>query len=240
LSTGAVVCAITALAIGGFLVFGRMRRDASAPDAGATRNRALLATATTLALAAVLFDFRSPAEASSLATRTLSEHDYISAIDLGERIAQGDQTLRVIDLRDEAAYERFHIPGATRMTPAELAASSLPAATTLVLYDDAGTAAAQAQALLRSRGHASVLVLRQGLYEWMARVQEPRLASDATAAEREAFEHAAKLSRFFGGLPRAGTSREEVPTGYWTGAAPDGDVRARTRAILDAVRRRGC
>jgi rhodanese-related sulfurtransferase len=240
-STGTVVCAVTALALGGFFVFGRMRRsDGAAADTGNTRNRALLATATTLALAAVLFDVHAPVQASPLAAAAPSEHDFISAIDLGERIAQGDQTLRVIDLRDESSYAQLHIPAATRATVADLATTAFPKDATIVLYDDTGATATQGQALLRQSGHASVHVLREGLYEWIARVQEPRLASDPTFAEREAFERAAKLSRFFGGVPKAGVPRAEVPRGYWTGAAPNADVRARSRDAIEALRRRGC
>src|SRR5262249_27377955 len=60
--TGAMICAITALALGGFFVLGRLRRSENVLGNSGARNRALLATATTLALAAVLFDVRSPAE----------------------------------------------------------------------------------------------------------------------------------------------------------------------------------
>jgi uncharacterized protein len=241
--TGVLITAITAIALGGFIVFGRMRRDDRAPGDGTVRARALLATAATLAVAAALFDARSTATASTLtasthtastlaastlaastlaastlaastlaATTPSSERDSISAIELGERIAQGDPTLHVIDLRDAADYEQFHIPGATRTTLAELATAPLPIETTLVLYDETGVSAAQGQALLRRRGYTSVLVLRGALYEWIARVHEPKLPSDATAEERQAFERAAKLSRFFGGMPQTDVSRAEIST----------------------------
>ena len=239
-SSGVVVSALTGVALGGFILLGRIRRKDSAAGAVGVRSRALLAAATTLALAAALFDSRPSVEASTRAAGMPSQRDYISAIDLGERIAREDRTLRVIDLRDEAAYVRFHIPGATRATLAELATDPVPGGTTLVLYDDTGVTAAQGQALLRRRGHASVLALREGLYEWIARVQEPRLATDATVAERQAFERAARLSRFFGGVPQAAVSRANVPTGYWTGAAPDGRPRAGSTDAVKAPRRRGC
>jgi len=239
-STGVIVSALTAAALGGFIVLNRIRREGSATAIVSARNRVLLATATTLALAAVLFGSRTSVEASPLVAGLPSERDYISAIDLGERIAQEDPTLRVIDLRDDAAFARFHIPGATRTTLAALATDPLPLEITVVVYDDTGVTAAQAQALLHRRGHASVRVLRQGLYEWIARVQEPRLAADATMEERQAFERAATLSRFFGGVPQAGVPRASVPIGYWTGAAADGTPRAQTTNAVAAVRRRGC
>jgi rhodanese-related sulfurtransferase len=230
-STGTMVSLVTMLALAGFIFFGRLRRNDKVPARG--RNRALLATATTLALAAVLINPRAPAGASAIVAP-----NYISAIELGERIARQDPTLRVMDLRDEGAYESFHIPTAIRTTLEDLVTT--PRGATIVLYDDAGVAAAKGEALLESRGYASVHVLREGIYEWIARVQEPLLASDATAAERAEFERAAKLSRFFGGVPMAGVSRAEIPTGYWTGAASGAGTQARARDAVEAMRRRGC
>jgi len=236
--TGVAIAAITAIALIGFSVCGRLLGSRGLPGNGAARNRTLLASATALALAAVLFDSRSAVQASTAAAAMPAERDYISALDLGERIAQDDRTLRVIDVRDEAAYEQLHIPGATRASLADLATIPLPADTTLVLYDDDGLSAAKGQALLRSR--VSALILREGIYEWIARVQEPRLAADATAAERREFERGAKLSRFFGGVPQSGVPRSEVPGGYWNGVASNRDTRARLIPAVHAPRRRGC
>lgn len=221
---GIVIVAITAIALSGFIVFGRMRREASV-SAGTVRARVLLATAALLALAA--------------ATRG-SDRNYISAIELGERIAQGDRTMRVFDLRDSSDYEQFHIPGATRTTLSDLESASFPTDANLVLSSDDANVSAQGQALLRRRGYRSVWVLREGLYEWVSRVHEPRLASDATMAEQQEFERAAKLSRFFGGVPRAGVPRTDVPTGYWTGAATGNDARERSKVAVHTLRGRGC
>jgi rhodanese-related sulfurtransferase len=209
--TGVAITALTAIALCGFIGFGRMRRDERTSTGGTFRARALLATAALLAVGAALFDGRSTAEASTVAATTPSARDSISAIGLGERIAQGDQTLHVIDLRDASDYAEFHIPGSTRTTLSDLATAALPTGMTLVLYDETGVSAAQGQALLRRRGYPSVLVLRGALYEWIASVYAPRLPADATSEERQAFERAAKLSRFFGGVPQAGVPRTEIP-----------------------------
>jgi len=116
----------------------------------------------------------------------------------------------------------------------------LPPDATVVLYSEGGAHAAQAWVLLRVRGYSRVVVLREGVYEWIARVLDPRLATDATARERAAFARAAEQSRFFGGDPRSGVPRADVPVGYWTteqdGAAPNLDA----RTLIARVRRRGC
>ena len=100
---------------------------------------------------------------------------------------------------------------------------------------------------MRQRGHRDVRLLRQGLYEWIARVLEPRLAVDATPEERTEFERAASLSRFFGGVPRANVARREVPVGYWNGDgaqagrpshATRGGRRAETRMLIARLRAR--
>jgi hypothetical protein len=86
-----------------------------------------------------------------------------------------------------------------------------------------------------------VAVLREGLYEWIARVLEPRLASDASAAEQAEFARAADTSRFFGGMPIAGVARADVPTGYWTGGHQGQSPRAgRAKQAIASIRRRGC
>jgi hypothetical protein len=94
---------------------------------------------------------------------------------------------------------------------------------------------------LARRNHPNVRVLREGVYEWLSRVQEPRLAADATSAERTEFERLAAMSRFFGGVPRSGVARDEVPTGYWTGT-PRAEELLMAAAVksVAAIRRRGC
>jgi hypothetical protein len=106
------------------------------------------------------------------------------------------------------------------------------------LYSEGGAHSAQAWVLMRMRGYRQVFILREGIYEWISRVHEPRLATDATAAEQAEFARAAELSRFFGGLPLAGVPRNEVPVGYWTGSAST--QASPVRETVAKIRRRGC
>jgi hypothetical protein len=103
--------------------------------------------------------------------------------------------------------------------------------------------------LLRIRGYHRVFFLREGLYEWLARVMEPRLPLDATARERADFDRAVEMSRFFGGTAREGVPRADVPIGYWNDGTshedpnPGADGRARqpaTGRMIAGIRRRGC
>ena len=153
--------------------------------------------------------------------------DDMTAVALAEAIVAG-QIPRVFDLRSHAEFETFHIPSATRITIGDLMALDLPRSASIVLYGDESARVAQARAVLRFRGYRHVASLRQGLYEWIARVHEPALAVDATPVEREEFDRLAALSRYFGGRPRLDVPRAELHPSV------------ETALLVAAIRRRGC
>jgi rhodanese-related sulfurtransferase len=167
--------------------------------------------------------------------------EFISAPDLAQRIMRGDRDLQVFDLRAPEAFAQFHVPGARHATTASLTTETLTPQSDVVLYGDARATIVEAVTVLRSRDRHDVRVLREGLYEWLSRVQEPRLAAAPTPDERAEFERAAEMSRFFGGVPRSGVPREEVPQGYWTGL-PRSEELLMAAAVksVAAIRRRGC
>jgi rhodanese-related sulfurtransferase len=213
-------------------------------------HRMLAIAAAVLGLAAAA-DVAAPIDPEQLATEIATERDHISALELGEQIMRGE-SLRVIDLRSAGEFAQLHVPGAARMALEDLARATLPRSTAIVLYSEGGTHAAQAWMLLRLRGYTRVRFLREGLYEWIARVLEPSLASDATAAERAEFERAQLHTRFFGGMAHVDVPRSELPVGYWTtrrdeSHEPDrlddesgSGRRASTSQMVARIRRRGC
>jgi rhodanese-related sulfurtransferase len=201
-------------------------------------HRILGVTAAALGLGAAAADFRPAAGVMELAAEIEAERDHMSALDLGENIKIRMPNLRIYDLRSRAEYDMLHIPGAEHATLNDLLRAPAPRDSTIVLYSEGGGHSAQAWVLLRMRGYRKVFVLREGMYEWISRVHEPRLAVDATAAERKEFERAAELSRFFGGVPLAGVMRTEVPVGYWTGSSDTQP--GRTQQAVTGIRRRGC
>jgi hypothetical protein len=166
---------------------------------------------------------------------------FISAPELAGRIMRGDQTLHVFDLRAATDFDAFHVPTARRVDPNALDQVPVAPEWSLVVYGDNRETLARAVRGLRRRPHHDLHVLRDGVFEWLARVHEPRLAVDATDAERREFDQAAALSRFFGGQPQAGVSRPEVPLGYWTGTVRSDELlmQAATRSVA-SIRRRGC
>ena len=205
------------------------------------RLHAVLAiTAATLGWGATAADLRAPVRSPELAAEIEKEIDHISAIDLAERIMRQEPGLQVFDLRSSEEYADFHIPGARHALIGDLLHEPLAAGTTIVLYSEGATHAAQAWVLMRLRGHRNVFFLREGIYEWLSRVQEPRLAVDATPAEREEFRQTEELSRFFGGVPLSDVPRNQVPLGYWNEKEGRKHESGGTREVIANIRRRGC
>jgi rhodanese-related sulfurtransferase len=178
-----------------------------------------------------------------------SNPGYISAPALAERIMRGDETLRVFDLRPLADYNELHIPTAVHTTLEELSRTAFTGNEIIVLYRlrqfDGDAHAGSARSPVRLKSGPRVYLLREGIYEWIARVREPRLATDATPAERAEFERATLFSRFFGGMARTNVARSEVPTGYWTTdvqvvPTESSTTESKVRQALLQVRRRGC
>jgi rhodanese-related sulfurtransferase len=234
LSRGSGVALVTAVAIAGFAVAStfnsqlappppsrpeiRARFGETSPElvtsarqaaaGNSHRSRALAFIAVSLALGAVVAD------------RSSETPRFISAPDLASRIMARDPALRIFDLRSAAEFERFHVASAQQLSPSLLRREPLPPNWTVVLYGNGESRAAQAWTIARDRG-ADAFVLRGGVREWFTRIYEPRLAMDATPAERTEFEQAARFSRFFGGKPQV-----DVPRNLLLAAA--------------TIRRRGC
>ena len=156
---GVVVCVVVAMALAMFAVLAERRMGAGVP----------LGAVAMIAGALALFagsPYRTP--------------ERIDAIQLAQWIHDRKPDLHVIDLRDEASFDEYHVPTSRR--------GPIPASGTVVLITDGKTAA---------KDHPSV-----DIGEWVAGVMNPTLPENAPADQVAAFEKASVLSRYFGGLPR--------------------------------------
>ena len=183
-------------------------------------------------------------DVAALAQTVVREEDHVTALELAQWIKERRAGLRIVDVRSAEEYATYHVPRAEHFSLDSLAIGPFRRDETIVLYSDGGAHAAQAWVFLRALGYSKVFFLRGGLYEWLDQVMNPTPA-DTTAAARSAFEGAAVLSRYFGGVPRSDvppSSDENIRI------PPSDSARARairlpstsTEAKLLQMRRRGC
>ncbi len=175
-------------------------------------------------------------DVAGLAAAVEQEADHVSAIELARWIKERRDGLRVIDVRDSASFDAYHIPKAELIHLEELIRTRFNRNETLVLYSDGGAHAAQAWVFLRALGHERVYFLRGGLYEWLDEVMSPALSPTATDSAEAAFEAVAEISRYFGGSPRIGEAASTQPS---IGLPHRSDEHA-TREAVARVRGRGC
>jgi hypothetical protein len=117
----------------------------------------------------------------------------------------------VIDVRSPDEFAEYSIATAENIPLESLPRATFGADETIVLYSEGGAHAAQAWMMLRAMGHRSVFFISGGLVDWHWEVMSPLLSPDATREQRAAFESAAELSRYFGGVPQLGlTPSEEI------------------------------
>ncbi len=149
----------------------------------------------------------------------------IDAPELARRI-RAREPFRLVDLRDSSAYVRLAVPTAENLGMPDLPRAVSPAET-VVVYDDGDGTAVRAWLLLRRLGYERVSILDRGILGWVEGILDPVLPNE-TPAERARFRQVAELSRYFGGVPRAG--RREPP----------GAGVSRAEDAIQIISRRGC
>lgn len=148
----------------------------------------------------------STVDVATLATMVEHEDDHVTAIELAQWIRDRKPNLRVIDVRDSADFDSYHIPTAERVSLDRLVTTRFAPSETVVLYSGGGAHAAQGWVFLRALGNRRVYFLRGGVDEWLDEVINPRFPRNATPAERAEIDSISALSRYFGGVPRVSDS----------------------------------
>ncbi|NDY94629.1 rhodanese-like domain-containing protein [Wenzhouxiangella limi] len=142
----------------------------------------------------------------------------ISIPELSRRVVEDQGDFRLVDIRDAAAFEAFHIPGAVNVGAMEIVrpekAEEVAGGRQIVLYGETGIAASQASAVLQMAG-INALALAGDFDDWFAYTSDPAVelagVSDPLGdSERQAFVE------FFHG------DSAEAPDGYSPGVTPAG------------------
>lgn len=143
-------------------------------------------------------------DATELAAVVEREVDHVSPEDLADWIIQGRSDYRLLDLRTEAEFNQYHIPGSENVPLTALAQHGLMRNEKILLYSEGGIHSAQAWFLLKAQGYKGVYMVRGGLEEWKDLVLFPQLAAGASPEQQKAFEKAKHVSAYFGGTPQTG------------------------------------
>lgn len=207
----------------------------------ARAHRLLAAAAATLGVMALLAGganaSRQGVDVAALAREVETEADHVTARELAAWIRDRRDGLRIIDVRAPAEFADYQIPTAENLSLTALTRAAIRPDETVVLYSEGGAHAAQGWFLLRARGVRRVYFLREGLYEWLTQVINPVLPAGATADQRAAFDSVAELSRYFGGVPRAGGGSVDEDA---SATPPVSSSEGESAAAVRRVRRRGC
>lgn len=137
---------------------------------------------------------RASIDVAQLAQIVAKEEDHVTALELAQWIRDRKQGLRVIDVRDDDAFAKYHIPRSELVPMSRITSTPFRDDETIVLISDGGAHAAQAWVFLRALGHRNVFFLRGGVGEWLDEVMNPAKPSE--------------LTRYFGGMPRV----DDAPT----------------------------
>lgn len=159
-----------------------------------------------------------------------SKAAYLSAVELAKWIRDRKPNLRIVDTRDSADFDQYHIPTAEQLDLEQLRTVAFSPGEIVVLYSGEGASASREWVSLRDRGVTQVYVLRGGVAEWINEVVNPEFPRNATATEQAEIDSVSALSRYFDGSPRIVDSvrtktHDEAPS--WT-------------RTVEKIRGRGC
>jgi sulfur-carrier protein adenylyltransferase/sulfurtransferase len=147
---------------------------------------------------------------------------------VADMLVKKDPTLQLIDIRSQAEYEQFHLPGAINVPIDNLLSEENSAffdqdVKMNVLYGNGTTAAGQAWMLLRQQGYKSLYILQGGVNYWAETILSPSQPA-ATASDDELAKYdfrKAAGGALGGGAPiTAASVSAPGPSAPKAGAAP--------------------
>ena len=129
-----------------------------------------------LAAAATLFTFSAPKTPMIKRLKQATQgNDHISAVELADRLINGDKNLLLVDIRSSEEFKNFHIKGALNCPLDKLNTLRVKAKSykNIVLYSNGAAHAVQGQMLLEREGVKNILVLNGGLDEFIEKCLKP-------------------------------------------------------------------
>ncbi|MCB0278111.1 MAG: rhodanese-like domain-containing protein [Calditrichaeota bacterium] len=134
----------------------------------------------------------------------------IEAIELAKFIMHPNEAYRLIDLRPEAEFKTYRIPGAERADLNNLKDMGIFVNERIILYTHDEDLAVQAYFILVMQSYFKVSVLKGGINQWKTDVLFPDISN-----QNSDFESRKTISTFFGGQIRdqksSGTDSLKLP-----------------------------
>lgn len=165
----------------------------------------------------------------------------VAPADLAQSLITGRNEFVLVDLREPAAFARYHLPGALSIPLVMIPSAFADRQERYLCYADGDREAAQAVMLLRSRGFAASYALRGGLAAWQSDVLFPKPpAADASVEAQRDFAQRAAIAKFFGGDAQssAGAEGANPPVLPVITPAPAGSGGAKT--VAPKKKKEGC
>ena len=144
-------------------------------------------------------------DARQLLNEIQLENHMISIDEMANALINNDPEYQLIDLRSEAEYNQYNLPGSInipfdKLFDEQWAPYIDQIAMKNVFYSNGTTFSGQACMLTRQRGIKNNYILKGGLNNWFATIIEPR-EPEATMGEEAIFQYQARLGakQFFMG-----------------------------------------
>lgn len=152
-------------------------------------NRILAVTAAVLGLGALV--------AGDATRAAVAAQHQVSPVQLAEWIRARNERLRIIDVRDSAAFSEYRIPTAEHVAADQVAGSAFTPDQLVVLYATDSDPVAEWSSL-KKRG-LNVKVLSGGLSAWLTDIMNPQMPPNATAGQKQHYDRKKEMAEYFGG-----------------------------------------
>ena len=136
---------------------------------------------------------------------TAAQNKYVSTDELARKIMSDDQTIRLIDLRSKAEFEKFSLRGAINIPLESVLNEEYEDVLnqeiyTNIFYSNSSDMAAKVWFVSKRLGYDNNYILRGGLNRWVETILKPKQPLEiASRAEFDLYNFRKAASSYFGG-----------------------------------------
>ncbi|MEI7596211.1 MAG: rhodanese-like domain-containing protein [Bacteroidota bacterium] len=152
-----------------------------------------------------------------LITELKEKSFYISSDDVAKMIIEKDPTLKLVDVRDAAEFQKFSLENATNISISEITSDEQAEfmnqdKNMIVLFSNGNTEAVEAWMLCRQKGYENIYVLQGGMNNWYETILNPiKPSTNATDDELAKYDFRRAASTALGGGTSDSTQTTAIP-----------------------------